>query len=90
MEKFFLGCLLSRDELNIIDHEHVNIAILLTQRQGLVVTNRVDDFVCEFLRRDIAQPNTPVVRLDAVPNGLHQVSFAEPDAAVNEQWVVDA
>ncbi len=45
MEKFFLSPIFSRDELDVVDHQDIVVAITLTETQLFIVADRVDHFV---------------------------------------------
>ena len=53
MKELFLGALLARDELNIIYKKHIVIAVPFFEAEHLVVADRVNHFVREFLRGDV-------------------------------------
>ena len=48
MEEFFLGRFLAGNELNIIDQEHVNRAVLITKDLRGVCANSVDQVIGKF------------------------------------------
>ena len=49
MEEFFLGGVFASDELNIIDQEHVHLAIFFAEGRGGFVADGVDQVVGKFL-----------------------------------------
>ena len=56
MEKFFLGTFLADDKLDIIDEQHVVVAVFLAKLRGgdvVFVPDRIDQFIGKGLRADI-------------------------------------
>ncbi len=51
VEEFFLRPFLARQKLNVVDHQHIDIAVALPEVDHLVVANRVDDLVRKLFRR---------------------------------------
>ena len=76
MKKLFLGTFFSRHELDIINQQHINVAIALAKTLRPIVTNRIDQFVHELFGRDVAKVQVRIAILDRVTAGMHQVSFA--------------
>ena len=53
MEKFFLRRVLAADELHIVDHQHIDRAELILERDGILETQRAHELIHEFFRRHI-------------------------------------
>ena len=87
MEKFFLGGLFARDKLNIVDQQNIDLAILGAKLFGFLVANSVDDFIGKLFRGDIE--HIQASRLARVANGVQQVGFAQADAAIEKERIVD-
>ena len=85
LRAFFAG-----DELHIVDQQHVDGAISLAEIDDPIVADGVDHLVHEALGRDVGQLQVPIVLKHVLPDGVHQVRLAQPDAAVDEQRVVGA
>ena len=88
MEELLLGALLLREELDVVDEQHVDVAKLVAEAGHLVVAQRVDHLVGELLAGDIADGGLRLAALDLVADGLHQMGLAHADAAVEEERVV--
>ncbi|MNC29315.1 hypothetical protein D3C75_775590 [compost metagenome] len=82
MEKLLLCRLFSSEELNVVDKQNVNITILVTEAFSPVVTDRIDKFIREFLRRDVNYLVIWVMFQDIVPNCVHQMGFAQTYSTV--------
>ena len=54
MEELFLRALLLREELDVVDEQHIDRAELVAEAGHLVVAQRVDHLVSELLDRDVA------------------------------------
>ena len=50
VEEFFLRRFLAGDELNVVDQQHVDRAILVAEGRGVLGANGVDEFVGELFR----------------------------------------
>ena len=88
MEELLLRPLLAGDELDIIDQEEIDGAVLGAELGGPVVADRVDELVCEALGGEIEQAEGRVESGDLVADGVEQVGLAEADAAVDEERVI--
>src|SRR5690242_3856071 len=88
VEELFLRAFLAGHELDVVNQQHVDRAILLAKALRLVVTNRIDQIVHETFRRDVTKLEMLIAGFDSVTTRVHQVRFAEPHAAVEIKWVV--
>ena len=87
MEEFFLGRFLAVDELDVVDHQHIDRAELLLERDRVLVPERADEVVHELLGRQISDLALRLGDADVPRDGVHQMGLAEPDPAVQEQRV---
>ena len=88
MEEFFLGVFLAVDELDIVDHQHVDRPELLLERHRVLETQRADELVHELLGRQVHHAAVGMPLADVPADGMHQVRLAEPDPSVEEEGVV--
>src|SRR6266851_9948816 len=88
MEELFLGALFLRQELDVVNQQHVHRAYFIPEADHFVVAQRVDHLVGELLTGYVADRRLRHPPLDLVPDRLHQVSLAHPDAAVQKQRVI--
>src|SRR5262245_30349751 len=88
VEELLLCPLLAGDELDVIDEEEVDVAILGAKLRRSIVADGVDELVGEALRREVEQAKRGIKAGDLVADGVKQVSLAETDTAVNEERVV--
>ena len=88
VEELFLRALLADQELDVIHQQHVHVAVLVAEAGHLVVPQRVDHLVGEFLAGHVADGHLRLALLDLMSDGLHQVGLAHADAAVQEERVV--
>ncbi len=86
VEELFLGGLFAGDELDVIDEQDVDAAIFVAEGLRGVAADGVDQVVGKLLGGDIQHLQTALRAL--VTNGMQQVGLAQPDAAVQEEWVV--
>ena len=47
VEELFLGSLLARDELHVVDQQHARVAVLESEIVGAVLADRLDELVGE-------------------------------------------
>ena len=88
VEELGLRALLAADELDVVDQQHVDVAVALAEVEDALVAERVDHLVHEPLGRHVGQPQRARLLDDVVPNRMHEVGLAQPDSAVDEQRVV--
>ena len=85
MEKFFLGGLLARDELDVVHQQQVGHAVLHPEVLGAAGADGGDQLVGELLAGD---DEVGVGALNFGLDGRQQMGLAEARAAVDEQRVV--
>ena len=88
MEELLLEPLLAFHELDVVDEQHVGVAVAALERRGRVGADGVDVLVQERLGRHVAHLVVGVVLVDVVPDGVQQVGLAQPGGAVDEERVV--
>lgn len=88
MEEFFLGSFLAGQKLDIVDEQDIDIAVAVSKGRVALVLDRVDEFVGEGFAGHVHYLLFRGVGHDVIADGLHQVGFAETDAAVDKQRVV--
>src|SRR5262249_3454428 len=92
MEELLLRVVLANQELEVIDHQHVNAAELLLELHRRLAADRRYEAVHEFFCRHVSDrdgaPDAAIGTPHQLPcNGMHEMRLAETDAAVQEQWV---
>ena len=90
MEELFLESLFALDELDVVDEEHVDVAVSAAEVGRRVLADRVDVLVEERLGGDVAHLVVLVVGVHVVPDGVQQVGLAKAGRPVDEQRVVAA
>jgi hypothetical protein len=89
VEELFLRLLAAREELDVVHQQDVAVvAVAVAELVDAVVLQRPDELVREALGREVEHARVRVVLEHAVPDGVHEVGLAEPDAAVDEERVV--
>jgi hypothetical protein len=88
VEELLLGAFLAGDELDVIDQEEIDGAVLGAELGGSVVADRVDQLVREALRREIEQAERGVEASDLVADRVKEVGFAQADTPVDEERVI--
>ena len=88
VEELFLGLDFRFQELDVVDQQHVHIAVGASELSGPVVGDGVDEVVGEFLGGDVAHPQVLVVAAHIVPDGVQEVGFPQSGGAVDHQRVV--
>jgi hypothetical protein len=88
MEELFERGLFAAEELDVVDEQHVDLAVPAVEVGDLPLAlvgglQRLDEFVGEFLAGDVANLNRFVLDQRVVPDGVEQMRFAQPGAAVD-------
>ena len=89
VKKFFLNAFFAREKLNVINQQHFTLTVFFAERHQLVVLNRLDVFVRKFFRRHIRNARAFFIARDVLADGLQQMRFAQTDATVKKQWIVN-
>ena len=88
MEELLLDPLLVLEELDVVDHEHVVVAVPLLEAFDAPVAKRVDEVVHERLAGHVAHRQPARVVGDVVGDRLEQVRLAKAGSPVDEERVV--
>ena len=88
VEELLLRALLAGDELDVVDQEEVDRAVLGAELRGAVVADGVDEIVREALGGEVEQAERRVQARDLVTDRVEEVRLAEADTAVDEERVV--
>ena len=87
VEELFLNSLAARQELDVVDQQHVVRAIPVLEVLDLLLAQRIDELVRERLARDVARSQVRC-RRDVVRDRLQQMRLSEARRTVNEERVV--
>ena len=87
MEKFFLRRFLAVDELNIIDHQQINRPEAFLERNRILESKRPNKMIHELFGRQINHPAFGEFLARVMGDRMHQMRFAEPDAAIQKERV---
>ena len=90
VEELFLRALLLRDELNVVDEQHIHGAEAIAEAGHAIVADGVDHLVGELFGGDVADVRDRLAALHFVADGVHQVRLAHSHAAIEEERVVGA
>ena len=88
MEELLLDAFLALDELDVVDQQHVDVAVAAFERRFAVVAQRVDEVVGEFLGGDVLDAHAGKQPLGVVAGRVQKVCLAEAGFAPDEQRVV--
>ena len=88
IEEFFLGAVLSAEELDIVDEQQIQrVVVLLESVEGFVLVGPYDIGYILFCM-DIADLRLRAALLNQVPYRLQQMRLPQAHATIDEQWVV--
>ena len=87
VEELFLRALLSREKLNVVDQQHVDVPVALPEVRHSVIPNGVDDLVGKLLGRDVGNSKVRLLR-NVIADGIEQVCLAQSDPSVDKERVV--
>ena len=93
VEKFFLSGLFFRQKLHVVYYKHVHVAVFVTEihsflRIGFALADSSYKVAREFFARCVKHVFERVVLFYVVRDGVHDMRFAKPRAAVNEQRII--
>lgn len=92
MEELIQGGFLAAEELDIVNKQHINLSVSAVEFSNLTlalvrVLQRVNEFVREFLRRDVSNLQPGILDQCIVADGVQQVGFAQARSAIDTQRV---
>ena len=87
VEELFLRAVFARDELHVVDHQHINGAEELFEVHHLALAQRSDEAVHELLGREVEHIRLWLAGAEVVRDGMHQVGLTQADATIKEQRV---
>ncbi len=88
VEELFLELLGAFEELDVVDEQHVDLAVAPLEGRHALGAHRVDELVHHRLGRDVADPLAGEQLAHVVTDRVQQVGLAESGRAVDEQRVV--
>ena len=88
VEKLLLRGFPARNELDVINHQQIHHPQLRTKLIGFLLLNRLDHLVHKAFAGHIEDPLRRVFLVHIIADGLHQVRFPQPHAAVDKQRIV--
>ena len=88
VEELLLEAFLALDELDVVDEQHVDLAVAPFEVNRRVLPDGVDELVEERLGGDVTNGEVWVVRVDVAGDRPKQVRLAQPCVPVDEQRVV--
>ena len=88
VEELLLGLLAPFQELDVVDQQHIDVAVAPFELGAGVRADRVDELVQERLARHVGDPVVGVVLPDVVSDRLQEMGLAQSGVAVDEQRVV--
>ena len=87
MKELLLGRLAPADELDVVDHQHVNRAKLVLEGDRVLGPERAHELVHEFFGRQIDDPALGIAGANFPSNGMHQVGLAKAHGPIKEQRI---
>ena len=88
VEELLLELLGALEELDVVDEEHVDLAVAALEAGHVLRAHRVDELVHHRLGRHVANALAREQLADVMADGVQQVGLAEPGGPVDEQRVV--
>src|SRR3546814_7061499 len=87
MEELFLRGFLAADELDIVDHQHVDRTELVLERHRVPEAQGTDELVHELLGGHVQHAALRMVLPQVPGDGVHQMGLAQADARSEERRV---
>ena len=88
MEELLLRPLLTRDELDVVDQQEIDVAIARAELGRAVVANRIDELVREPLGRQVRDGHRGEQAAGLMADGVQQMRLAQAYPSVDEERVV--
>ncbi|MNW55056.1 hypothetical protein D3C74_326930 [compost metagenome] len=88
VEELLHRLFLALQELDVVDQEHVDVAVAPLERPGLALADRVDEVVRELLGVHVAHADVRVQVVRVVADRVQEVRLAEAGLPVDEEGVV--
>ena len=88
VEELLLETVLAFHELNVVDQEHIDVAVATFELREGVGADRLNELVQERFRRDVPDAVRRVVACHIVGDSSEKVRLAEAGITVDEQGVV--
>ena len=88
MEELLLHLLLAGEELDIVDDEHVGIAVLVVEEGGVPLADGLDELVAEGFAGDVDDVLIGAAAVDLEADRRHQMGLAQAGRAVDEERVI--
>ena len=88
VEEFLLGGVLAGDELYIVYHKHVHVAVFVAELGVGIVLYGLYQLVCKCFAGNVGYAVGGVYLLYVVAYGVHKVGLAKANVAVYEQRIV--
>ena len=88
MEEFLLGAFLAGEELDVVDEQGIDGAIMGLEGIHVALLQGLDHVADEALRVQVHRAGVGTTAGDHVTDGVHEVGLAQAHATVDEQRVV--
>ncbi len=88
VEKFFLALLVVAEELNVVYHQHIDVAVSVAEIVQLALLDSFDEMVHKRFAGQELHPRVGLVVQNTMAGSLEQVRLAQAARAVEEQRVV--
>ena len=88
MEKLFLGGFLAIDELNIVDHQHIDRAEPFLERHRILEPERPDKMVHELFGGQVNHLAVRLVFANMPGDRMHKMGLTKPHPAIEKQRVI--
>src|ERR1700682_3998957 len=88
VEELLLRTVLAREELNVVDQQHVHGPVLVTELAHPGGRDRADHLVCELFGSEIHDALAREAVVNLMADGVHEVSLAQPHTSIKKEWVV--
>ncbi len=88
MKEFFLDPLLARQELHVINQQHIGLPVFLAKPCKLMVLDAFDVFVGKLFARNVRHACLLAVPRHMVPNSVQQMRLAQTNPAIHKQRVI--
>ena len=89
MKKFLLGFFFATNKLDIVNNQHINIAIFFLYTFNAVIAQSPYNVARELFRRNILWFYLPLELCDKlIANSLDEMCFPESHSAINKERII--
>src|SRR5438067_12714005 len=88
VKKLLLNALFAREELDVINQQHIGLAVSFSETHQLIILNAVYVLISEFFRRKVTHARSLLVRGNLLSDRVEQMRLAQTVSAIKKERIV--